>query len=211
MEGTSDARNSSFSRSLVVGACKWTEFDDLAGLRPGRTRRRNPTSSRPTGASRSRRRQSSGRRRHVARASGTDRRRSRRSSYNARRQHQPRPRTRSTSTSSSRSARSPDPPILLDDPDSDEVALVIPTLDGRTLVEGGTANMPTQLGVIVDPTPLAATYVAMGSTQSPIVVAAGTVNGSRRRTTCTSCRSRRTRRPRATSSTSTAARSRRSR
>ena len=75
----------------------------------------------------------------------------------------------------------PDPPILLNDPASDNVALVIPTLDGRILVEGGNANMPTQLGVLVDPAPLAATYVAMGSGSgsSPIlVVGKGTINGT---------------------------------
>jgi hypothetical protein len=75
----------------------------------------------------------------------------------------------------------PDPPILLDDPNSDQVALVIPTLDGRILVEGGPANMPKQLGVIGnDAAPLAATYaLPTGATMSNVaVVGKGVANGS---------------------------------
>jgi len=154
--------------SLVLSACKWTEFDDLSNEAPAHSTTKPDVKSSDWGVAVASA-QSAGDGANVL-VIGTD------------------PPTFSTivhdtdgNTHLGQNAIDlniefaissiPDPPILLDDPTSDSVALVVPTLDGRILVEGGPANMPTQLGVIgADPQPLAATYIGMTTKASPIFV-----------------------------------------
>lgn len=68
----------------------------------------------------------------------------------------------------------PAQPIVLDDPDTDEVTVVVPTLEGRVIVEGGDPNAPAQLAIVDDPatadTPLAATLATSAAAKQSIVV-----------------------------------------
>jgi hypothetical protein len=75
----------------------------------------------------------------------------------------------------------PAQPLVLDDPDTDNVTVVVPTLEGRVIVEGGDPNAPAQLAIVDDPatadTPLAATLATnAGGTQSIVVAGIGKDN-----------------------------------
>nr|HEX4315699.1 hypothetical protein [Kofleriaceae bacterium] len=72
----------------------------------------------------------------------------------------------------------PDQPLLLSDA-SDAVALIVPTGDGRTILEGGTdATKPHQLDVVEkDPQPQGAAFTGAGSGLDVLVAGEGVSSG----------------------------------